>query len=177
MSISIVIAWMLMMGPVLAEEATPQVGAPQATTAQATELKPDPGGITTGNASNAIDGAGNSFIVTEPTDKSDPDYAKKRKEFEEFTALAAKEPLAVKLADTVGHSRDWDKLFMDSPYRVPGAFHASGFRPPYLWVGAPKERRPSHDAQLCGVCFRLPGILRMRLRLPIWRGRSERGAY
>src|SRR6185436_11970847 len=41
----------------------------------------------------------------QPTDKSDPDYAKKQKEFEEFQAQAAKEPLAVKLADSVGHVR------------------------------------------------------------------------
>ena len=41
----------------------------------------------------------------EPTDLADPDYAKKKKEFEEFQAQAAKEPLAVKLADTVGHVR------------------------------------------------------------------------
>ncbi|MGO8880962.1 MAG: ammonium transporter [Desulfomonilaceae bacterium] len=105
MSISILIAWMLMMGPVLAEESSPQAGAAQSTTTQAPEPKPDPSGITTGNALNAVDGGGNSFVVVEPTDKSDPDYAKKRKEFEEFTALAAKEPLAVKLADTVGHNR------------------------------------------------------------------------
>jgi len=105
LSVGILIAWTLLIGPVLAEEPITQSGAPQTTTAQAPDPKPDPGGITTGNASNAIDGAGNSFVVTEPTDKTDPDYAKKRKEFEEYQALAAKEPLAVKLADTVGHVR------------------------------------------------------------------------
>ncbi len=105
LSISVLIAWMLMMSPVFAEEAAPPGGAPQGTATQAPEPKPDPGGIATGDKSNAVDAAGNSFVVTEPTDKTDPDYAKKRKEFEEYQALAAKEPLAVKLADTVGHVR------------------------------------------------------------------------
>ncbi len=98
-------AWMLMMGSVLAEESSPQAGAAQSTATQAPQPKPDPSGVTTGNALNAIDGAGNSFVVVEPTDKSDPEYAKKKKEFDEYTPLAAKEPLAAKLADTVGHNR------------------------------------------------------------------------
>jgi len=99
--VSILTAWMLMVSPVLAaEEATPQ-----AATTQAAEPKPDPGGIATGDKSNAIDAAGNPFVVSEPTDKADPDYAKKEKEFEEYQDQAAKEPLAVKLADTVGHVR------------------------------------------------------------------------
>ncbi|MGO9571711.1 MAG: ammonium transporter, partial [Desulfomonilaceae bacterium] len=105
LSVSVLIAWMLTMSPVFAEEAAPQAGAPQAAATQAPEPKPDPAGIATGDKSNAIDAAGNSFVVTEPTDKADPDYAKKQKEFEEYQALAAKEPLAVKLADTVGHNR------------------------------------------------------------------------
>src|SRR6185436_12939868 len=41
----------------------------------------------------------------QPTDKSDPDFAKKQKEFEEFQAQSAKEPLAIRLADSVGHLR------------------------------------------------------------------------
>ena len=66
---------------------------------------PDPAGLTTGDKGAAVDGAGNSFVVTEPTDKSAPDYATKMKEYEEFKAQAGKEPLAMKLADTVGHVR------------------------------------------------------------------------
>jgi hypothetical protein len=34
-----------------------------------------------------------------------PDFAKKQKEFEEFQAQSAKEPLAIRLADSVGHLR------------------------------------------------------------------------
>ena len=35
----------------------------------------------------------------EPTDKTAPDYAQNKKAFDEYQAQAAKEPLAVKLAD------------------------------------------------------------------------------
>jgi len=66
---------------------------------------PDPAGLTTGDKGTAIDGAGNAFVVSEPTDKSAPDYGAKLKEYEDFKAQAGKEPLAMKLADTVGHVR------------------------------------------------------------------------
>ena len=66
---------------------------------------PDPAGITTGDKTSVADAAGNSFVVTEPTDKSAPDYAQKKKAYDEFQAQSAKEPLAVKLADSVGHVR------------------------------------------------------------------------
>src|SRR5271165_6023429 len=67
--------------------------------------KPDPAGLVTGDRTTAVDGAGNSFVVTAPTDKTAPDFAKNQKDFEEFQAQAAKEPLAMKLADSVGHVR------------------------------------------------------------------------
>src|SRR5580700_7176592 len=67
--------------------------------------KADPSGAATGDKTNAVDAAGNSFVVTEPTDKSAPDYAANKKAFDDYQALAAKEPLAVKLADSVGHVR------------------------------------------------------------------------
>ena len=67
--------------------------------------QPDPAGIATGDKSNVVDAGGNSFIVAEPTDKADPDYAAKKKAFDEYTAQVAKEPLAMKLADSVGHVR------------------------------------------------------------------------
>jgi ammonium transporter, Amt family len=66
---------------------------------------PDPAGLTTGDKGAAVDGAGNAFVVSEPTDNSAPDYATKLKEYEDFKAQAGKEPLAMKLADTVGHVR------------------------------------------------------------------------
>jgi len=67
--------------------------------------KPDPAGVATGSRADAADGAGNPFVVPEPTDKSAPDFAKSKKDFDDYQAQAAKEPLATKLADDVGHIR------------------------------------------------------------------------
>jgi len=71
----------------------------------AQEPKPDPAGIATGDKNNAVDAGGTPFVVAEPTDKAAPDYADKKKAFDEYQAQAAREPLAVKLADDVGHVR------------------------------------------------------------------------
>ena len=71
----------------------------------ADDPKPDPAGIATGDKTNAVDGGGNAFMVTEPTDKTAPNYAQSKKDFDDFKAQADKEPLAVKLADSVGHVR------------------------------------------------------------------------
>jgi ammonium transporter, Amt family len=73
--------------------------------ARADEPKPDPAGIATGDKTVTSDAGGNSFVVTEPTDKAAPDYAKNKQAFDEYQAQAAKEPLAMKLADNVGHLR------------------------------------------------------------------------
>ena len=43
--------------------------------------RPDPSGTATGDKSSAVDGAGNPFVVPEPTDKTSPDYAKNKKDF------------------------------------------------------------------------------------------------
>jgi Amt family ammonium transporter len=65
----------------------------------------DPAGTATGDRTLVFDAAGNPFVVPEPTDKTAPDYLKNKQEFENFQAQAAKEPLALKLADDVGHLR------------------------------------------------------------------------
>lgn len=65
----------------------------------------DSAGIMTGDKSNVVDAGGNAFAVAEPTDKSAPDYADKKKAFDKYKAQTEKEPLAVKLADSVGHVR------------------------------------------------------------------------
>jgi ammonium transporter, Amt family len=70
----------------------------------ANDPKPDPAGIATGDRTNVLDAGGNAFVITEPG-KNDPDYAAKKKAFDEYQAQVAKEPLAVKLADSVGHVR------------------------------------------------------------------------
>jgi Amt family ammonium transporter len=89
----------------LAQDEKPEAATTAATSAAPAEPKPDPAGSATGDKSAAVDGAGNPFVVPEPTDTSDPDYAKKKAAYDEYVAQAAKEPLAVKLADTVGHVR------------------------------------------------------------------------
>jgi Amt family ammonium transporter len=71
----------------------------------ADEPKADPSGTATGDKTTAVDAAGNPFVVAEPTDKSAPDYAANKKAFDDYQAQVAKEPLAVKLADSVGHVR------------------------------------------------------------------------
>src|ERR1700685_1702455 len=71
----------------------------------AQEPKPDPAGLNTGDKTTVLDAGGNAFVVTEPADKTAPDYTQKKMEFDEFQAQAAKEPLTVKLADAVGHIR------------------------------------------------------------------------
>ena len=73
--------------------------------ARADEPQPDPAGIATGDKAVSSDAGGTSFVVTEPTDKTAPDYAKNKQAFDEYQAQAAKEPLAMKLADNVGHLR------------------------------------------------------------------------
>lgn len=83
------------------------------TVAADTEPKGDPGGLTTGSAGDAA-GPGGPFIVTAPADlaaadKSDTNkvaaYNDAKKAFDDYTTQAKAEPLAVKLADSVGHNR------------------------------------------------------------------------
>ncbi len=75
----------------------------------ADDPKPDPAGTATGVASDVP-----GFIVTAPAelsadDKKDKDkvkaYDDAKKAFDDYTKQAASEPLAVKLADNVGHNR------------------------------------------------------------------------
>ena len=75
----------------------------------ADDPKPDPAGTATGVAADVP-----GFVVTAPAelsadDKKDKDKVKAfddaKKAFDEYTKQAAVEPLAVKLADNVGHNR------------------------------------------------------------------------
>src|SRR5262245_28304641 len=66
---------------------------------------PDPAGIATGDKNNAVDAAGTPFVVPEPADQSAPDYADRKKAYDEYQEQLSKEPLAAKLADAVGHVR------------------------------------------------------------------------
>jgi ammonium transporter, Amt family len=71
----------------------------------AQEPQRDPAGTATGDKHQAVDASGNSFVVEEPTDQTAPDYAARKKAHDEYQAQAAREPLATKLADSVGHTR------------------------------------------------------------------------
>jgi Amt family ammonium transporter len=66
---------------------------------------PDPAGTATGDKTSTTDAAGNAFVVAAPTDPNAPDYAQKKKDYDDYQAQLAKEPLAAKLADHVGHLR------------------------------------------------------------------------
>src|SRR6202142_2435966 len=92
--------------------------------------------------SSAADAAGNPFVVPEPTDPSAPDYPKLKKDFDEFQAQAAREPLALKLADDVGHTRiatnfSWTLL---TGYLV--LFMQAGFA--LLTVGLVRKKNAGH---------------------------------
>ena len=67
--------------------------------------KPDPSGIATGDKNSVLDAAGNPFVVPQPTDPSAAGYAQAKQDAAAFEAQETKEPLAVKLADSVGHIR------------------------------------------------------------------------
>jgi Amt family ammonium transporter len=69
------------------------------------EPMPDPAGVATGDRANVYDAGGTSFVVAEPTDPAALGYADQKKAFDEYQTQAEKEPLAVKLADSVGHLR------------------------------------------------------------------------
>ncbi len=74
--------------------------------------QPDPTGASTGTAADAMDGAGKSFQPAEPARpaagadaKALAEYQDKLKEYQTYQAEARKEPLAVKLAGSVGQNR------------------------------------------------------------------------
>jgi Amt family ammonium transporter len=76
--------------------------------------KPDPAGTASGASADAQDAGGTHFVVSAPTDLSDDDkkdpakvkkFAEDKKAFDDYTAQAKLEPLAVKLSDSVGHNR------------------------------------------------------------------------
>ncbi len=84
-------------------QGAPPAPAPAATAAPA-EPVPDPSGTATGDKTTVSDAGGNSFIPSAPADSDDPKTkTDKQKALDEYNAQATKEPLAVKLADSVGH--------------------------------------------------------------------------
>jgi Amt family ammonium transporter len=69
----------------------------------ADEPTPDPSGLATGNRSSVYDAGGTAFVVPEPADPAADATAKQA--YADYTKAADSEPLAVKLADSVGHLR------------------------------------------------------------------------
>ena len=76
--------------------------------------KPDPTGTATGAIGDVGGGPGGNFVVAEPAKLSDEDakdpakvkaFGEAKAAFETYTTQSKAEPLAVKLADTVGHNR------------------------------------------------------------------------
>jgi Amt family ammonium transporter len=110
--------------------------------ARADQTQPDPAGTATGDRSSAADAAGNPFVVPEPTDATAPDYPKLKRDFDEYQTQAAREPLALKLADDVGHTRiatnfSWTLL---TGYLV--LFMQAGFA--LLTVGLVRKKNAGH---------------------------------
>ncbi|HZR21414.1 MAG TPA: ammonium transporter [Verrucomicrobiae bacterium] len=92
-----------------AAAATATTNAPPADTGP----KPDPSGTATGMSVDA-QSPGGTFVTAAPADLSDDDkkdpakvkaYTDAKKAFDDYTAQAKLEPLAVKLSDSVGHNR------------------------------------------------------------------------
>ena len=80
----------------------------------ATGPTPDPEGTKTGASGDATAADGTTFVTTAPADLTGDDlkdtnkvaaFKDAKKAFDDYTAQAKLEPLAVKLSDSVGHNR------------------------------------------------------------------------
>ena len=120
----------LALGVLVATLITPAV------VAAAVDPPPDPAGIATGDKSAVVDAGGNAFVVTEPTDKADPEYAVKMKAFDDYQG-AGRQRTACDQVGRLGRTRqDCDQHGVDAEHRVPRAVHAGRLRPPDLRAGA-----------------------------------------
>ncbi len=68
------------------------------------DTAPDPAGTATGDKTSVSDAGGNSLVPPTP-DPTSASYAQQQKDYAAFQDQANKEPLAAKLADSVGHIR------------------------------------------------------------------------
>jgi Amt family ammonium transporter len=147
-----------------------QIVSGSANVALAQHAHPDPAGIATGDKSAVSDAAGNPLVVPEPTDKTAPDYNQSKKAFDDYQAQAAKEPIALRLADSVGHLRiatnfSWTLL---TGYLV--LFMQAGFA--LLTCGLVRKKNAAHLMMLnfaayvfaflayyvCGYAFQYGGV-------------------
>ena len=90
-----------------AQGAPPTGAVPAAAPAPAFDAtKGDPSGLNTGDKSNVMDASGTPFVPPSPADSDDAKTkSDKKTALEEYNKLAKSEPLAAKLADSVGHIR------------------------------------------------------------------------
>jgi Amt family ammonium transporter len=88
--------------------------APAAAAPADTGPTPDAEGTKTGASGDVQDAAGNHFVISAPAELTGDDlkdtnkvakYTSDKKDFDDYTAQAKLEPLAVKLSDAVGHNR------------------------------------------------------------------------
>jgi len=132
-------------------------GIPIPVRAQSAPPQPDPTGAATGDRTSVTDAAGTAFVGTDPASKD----------------LAAKEPLAMKLADGIGHIKiatntAWT---LNTGYLV--LFMQAGFA--LLTCGLVRKTSGAFDdAELCRVRVRVSRLLRRRLRLSVRRGGDQR---
>jgi Amt family ammonium transporter len=138
---------------------------------RADDPKPDPAGISTGDKSSVQDAGGNAFVPPAPADSDDAKTkADKQKALDDYNTQAKTEPLAVKLADTVGHNRigintTWT---LNTGYLV--LFMQAGFA--LLTTGLIRKKNAGHLMMLnfaayviafigyiiCGYAFQFGGV-------------------
>ena len=142
----------------------------------ADDPKPDPAGTATGMAVDAQSPAG-TFLVTAPADlsaddKKDPAkvkaYDDAKKAYDDFVAQNKTEPLAVKLADSVGHNRvainfEWTLITGLSRY-----VHAGGICLGRNRALPGEELRPHHGDELHDLSAWDARVLPLRIRLHVW---------
>ena len=127
-------------------------------------------GIATGDKSAAVDGAGNAFVVSEPTGKADPDYAAKKKAFDDIrraAGAARREAGGLRRHVRIGTAP------RGCSHRLPRAVRWAGFAL-LSWSGPP-ENAASHDAELRSACLPF-WLTRRRFRVPVWCRRDQCGA-
>ena len=152
--------------------------APAAAAPADNDAETRPGGHSTGASADAADAGGTTFVPPlrpslSADDKKDPakvkTYNEAKKAFDDYTAQAKLEPLAVKLSDSVGHNRVainfmWTLItgflvmFMQAGFRARG----DGFVPR-------QECRPHDGHELHDLSDGHAGLLRVRLRLHVRR--------
>ena len=126
--------------------------ASTASPARGADAVPDPSGLNTGLSTDAQSPLG-AFVVSPPPELSQQDkldtnklaaYQAAQKAFDDYTAQAKTEPLAVKLADSVGHNRVAINFVWILVAGFLVMFMQAGFRPGGNRPLPRQKRRPHH---------------------------------